>query len=138
MDSNFQWQKQRANERINNRLQNAEQHRQAKQANGREPFIPPLKIIIPGLFLVILAFWLLTGCTLDSSPSEAAINPENHVPQLTLADKIRFQNERDASFNLGNKFSPTDEWTLAARITFQDKRDAYLLETGTDTATQEK
>ena len=61
MNSNYEWQKHQANERVQARLHEADKHRRATQANGRSPLRIPLKVMIPGFVGLIVAFWLLTG-----------------------------------------------------------------------------
>lgn len=61
MSSNYEWLKQQSNERVQARLQEAKEHRRAKQGNSRSPLPLPLKIMVPALVGTIVAFWLLTG-----------------------------------------------------------------------------
>jgi len=64
MNINYEWQKFRATERMQERMQEVEAHHQAKQADGNRPaFVISIKLALlaaVGLFLVI---GLLTGCT---------------------------------------------------------------------------
>ena len=59
MSSNYEWLRQQANEQVQTHLQEAKEHRRANQGNGRSPL--PLKILVPALVGVMVAFWLLTG-----------------------------------------------------------------------------
>jgi preprotein translocase subunit SecY len=124
MSSNYQWQQHQANERIQARLKEAEQHRSAKQENGRETF-SPLKIMIPGLIIVIVALWLLTNCTTNTSLTGSAVRPYEYSPNLTIVEPISFQDEREAIYEIGRKDYNADVMKMAARIHFQDDEERH-------------
>ncbi len=63
MRNNYEWQKHQANERVQARFQEAETHRQLKQAGHERPFLPALKMIMMVGVGAIFAIWLLAGCT---------------------------------------------------------------------------
>lgn len=130
MDGNYEWQKNRANERIQARLQEAEAHRQAKQGHGRTSLHLPLKVIIPALVGMIIAMWLLTGC----SPAAGSVAAEPETAVITAADsslsgqrmaeRIRFQDKRENYLREETAVKPAAQrpvWTMADRIRFQDR-----------------
>lgn len=132
MDGNYEWQKHRANERLQARLQEAEAHRQAKQGNGRRtPFSLPLKIAVPALVGVLIAIWLLTGCTTTAEPT--APEPETAVVLAAdspgygqrMVERIRFQDKREMYLAEDTAVKPQATqrpvWTMADRIRFQDR-----------------
>ncbi|MBX3058222.1 MAG: hypothetical protein KF770_17300 [Anaerolineae bacterium] len=129
MDGNYEWQKNRANERIQARLQEAEAHRQGKQGNGRTPLLP-LKVIIPVLMGMIIAMWLLTGC--GPAGGTVAVEPETAVITAAayplsgqrMAERIRFQDKRENYLREETAVKPAAPrpvWTMADRIRFQDR-----------------
>jgi hypothetical protein len=61
MNSNYHFQKHQANEQIQARLQEAEDHRLSKQANGDSSLSLLVLLAIPLLVGISVAFFLLTG-----------------------------------------------------------------------------
>lgn len=123
MNSNYEWQKHQANERVQARLQEAEAHRQAKQAGNQSSFPPLLKLMIPILTGVIFAIWLLTSCTPLQDTKAGAEASSDHLA-VTMADRIRFQDEQDRYLWVETAVvseGPTARWTMADRIRFQDR-----------------
>ena len=126
MNSNYEWQKHQANERVQARLQEAEAHRQAKQArqgNDRSQFPFPLSIVIPALVGIFVAIWLLTSCTPNAGIMEKKEETTSYTTGMTMADRIRFQDERDAYLKeetAVNISLPVSSLTMADRIRFQD------------------
>lgn len=130
MDGNYEWQKNRANERIQARLQEAEAHRQAKQGHGRTSPPLPLKVVIPALVGMIIAMWLLSSC----SPAGGSVAAEPETAVITAADsslsgqrmaeRIRFQDKREMYLREDTAVRPAAQqpvWTMAERIHFQDR-----------------
>lgn len=130
MNSNFEWQKHQANERLQRSLQDAESHRLAPKENGRHRGSFFLKLaLLAGIFFIV---WFLTGC---SSQAASAMKPELvDAPATTAdsqpaawsrADRVSFQDKREVYLHepasMGNA-----GWTLAERIHFQDRQEAYL------------
>jgi len=95
MSNNYEWQKYQANGRVQARFQEAETHRQMKLAGDKRPFLPTLKIIMVGVGALV-AIWLLVGCT---APVVEAY-PNSEVAGLTLAEKIHFQDQNEAGWQL--------------------------------------
>ena len=91
MSNNYEWQKHQVNERVQARFQEAETHRQLKQAGYERPFLPTLKMIIMVGIGAIIVIWLLAGC----APLVVEAHPNSEVSGLTLVEKIHFQDERD-------------------------------------------
>ena len=94
MSDNYEWQKHQVRERIQNRLQEAEAHRQAKemrQGNGRSQFPLPPSIVIPMLVGIFVVIWLLTSCTPNAGTMENTETSYTATTDLTMADRIRFQ-----------------------------------------------
>ncbi|MBE2224750.1 MAG: hypothetical protein IAF02_24635 [Anaerolineae bacterium] len=127
MNSNYEWQKHQANERVQARLQEADAHRQAKQAkqgNGRSQFPLPLRIVIPALVGIFVALWLLTSCTPDADMMENKEVSASYTTGMTMADKIQFQDKRDVYLReetVVNSSQPVPSLTMADRIRFQDR-----------------
>ena len=127
MNSNYEWQKHQANERVQARLQEAEAHRQAKQTkqgNGRSQFPLPWSIVIPALAGIFVAIWLLTSCSPNAGTMEKKEATTSYTTGMTMADRIRFQDERDAYLKEETAVvseDPAAGWTMADRIRFQDR-----------------
>lgn len=130
MDGNYEWQKNRANERIQARLQEAEAHRQAKEEHGRTSPPLPLKVIIPALVGMIIAMWLLSGCSpvvepVAAEPETAVITAaDSSLSGQRMAERIRFQDKRENYLREETAVKPAAPrpvWTMADRIRFQDR-----------------
>lgn len=126
MSSNFEWQKRQANEHVQLRLQEATEHRRARQGQVRASFSRSLRMIIPVLVGLIIAIWLLTGCTSADDSVVEANTAVKRTGALTIADRIRFQDKLEADLGAETDVSNVAELTMAARIQFQDKREFYL------------
>lgn len=125
MSTNYHWHKQQANARVQARLREAEEHRRAKQANGLSTSSFVLRLI-PVLVGVIVAIWLLTGCAASNDlreSKEIAVTPETG---LTMADRIRFQDEREAILETDSQIPQLAGRSMTDRIRFQDERDSRL------------
>ncbi len=121
MSTNYHWHKRQATERVQARLRDAEEHRRAKQGKGRST--PPFALkFIPVLVGVILAIWLLTGCTANIKPQEKEASPAVHETGLTMADRVRFQDKLEAIPGTDSQMSQAAAMSMAARIRFQDER----------------
>lgn len=125
MSTNYQWHKQQANDRVQARLREAEDHRRAKQANGRSTSSFVLKLV-PVLVGVIVAIWLLTGCAASHDWRESEEVAATHETGLTMADRIRFQDEREAILGTDSQVPQLAGRSMADRIHFQDERDSRL------------
>lgn len=128
MSSNFEWQKRQANERVQLRLHEAAQHRRARQGQSRAALPLAVKMMIPVLAGIVLAIWLLTGCAAsDASTMEVEMVDQSSV-ELTVADRIRFQDKLEANLVTEETVSPVTRLTMADRILFQDRRELSLVE----------
>ncbi|MBK8127999.1 MAG: hypothetical protein IPK53_03345 [bacterium] len=127
MDSNYEWQKHQAKERAQSRLEEAEAHRLAKQVSTPSSFPLLLKVMLPIVAGVIVAIWLLTSCAPIADTSIETAGAANHT-QVTLAERIRFQDARD-SYLAGTSAvtvgMPAPLWTMGDRIRFQDRFDEH-------------
>ena len=122
MSTNYHWHKRQATERVQARLRDAEEHRRVKQGQGRST--PPFALkLIPVLVGVILAIWLLTGCTANDNPQVKEESPTVHETGLTMADRIRFQDKLEAIPGTDSQMSQVAAMSMAARIHFQDTRN---------------
>lgn len=132
MNSNFEWQKHQANERVQKYQQEAAAHRQVKEGNGRKPGNVLLVLaMLAGVFFVM---WLTVGCT--SQVSMTADVPEPQSSGWVMADRIDFQDKREAYLEGATAVSENYGGTMADRIYFQDRREAYLdWRTGVTTVT---
>lgn len=54
--------------------------------------------------------------------------PAYHATELTMADRIRFQDELEVTLAMGGKISHVGGMTMDAKIHFQDKSDGRLME----------
>lgn len=133
MNSNFEWQKHQANERIQEYRKEAASHRLAKEGNGRKPGnLLFVLTMLAGFFFMI---WLTVGCTSDVSL--AADAPEPQSSAWVMAERIDFQDKREAYLGTETAVDANVGWTMAQRIHFQDAREAYLeRRTGVTTVTE--
>lgn len=122
MNSNYQWQKHQANERVQAHLREAAEHRRVKQANSQSLAPAPWKMMIPILVGVAVALWLLTSCANYNEPVGKVEASAYHASQTTMAERIRFQDKRDENLLLSRDAYRAARWTMAERIRFQDKR----------------
>ena len=135
MNSNFEWQKHQANERVQKYQQEAAAHRLAKLGNGRPRGAGLLKLaLLAGIFLAV---WLIAGCR---SVASTTIRPEvvNAAPVMpdlesvgwTMADRIYAQDKRELYLDwragVSGEPAATTPYTIADRIRFQDTREASL------------
>jgi hypothetical protein len=124
MSNNYEWQKHQANERVQARFQEAEAHRQSKHTRDERPLLTTLKMIVMVGVGVIVAIWMLAGCT---TPVVEAY-PNADVSGWTLAEQIHFQDERDQEMAWtiadSSQAETTPTWTMADRIRFQDQIEA--------------
>lgn len=119
MNSNFEWQKHQANERVQARLQDGAAHRRAKQGNDRVPFALPVRMAILVGVGVMVAIWLLTSCTTAAGTME--VDSETAVVAAdgqAAREEIEIETEIEAG--------KATRWTMAERISFQDRREQYL------------
>jgi len=127
MSNNYEWQKHQANERVQARFQEADTHRQTKQAGDERPLLTTLKMIVMVGVGAIVAIWMLAGCT---TPVVEAY-PNSEVSGLTLAEKIDFQDARAQEMawytTSSSQEAPLPTWTMADRIRFQDQIEAERL-----------
>lgn len=122
MNSNFEWQKHQAHERVQKYQQEAAAHRRVKEGNGRKPGNVLLVLaILAGVFLVM---GLTAGCT--SQVSMAIDVPEPQSSGWVMADRIDFQDKREAYLVEDTAVGTSAGWTMAQRIQFQDRREAHL------------
>ncbi|MBK8905762.1 MAG: hypothetical protein IPM53_31560 [Anaerolineaceae bacterium] len=122
MNSNFEWQKHQVNERVQTYRKEAAAHRLAAKGNGRKPVSVWLKLaILAGIFFMM---WLTVGCTADNSVAEVDLEPQSSG--WVMADRIDFQDKREAYLSVATAVGKDTGWTMAQRIHFQDKREAYL------------
>jgi hypothetical protein len=122
MSSNYQWQKQQAHEQVHARLQEAEAHRRTKANNGRSALPGALAIVIPALVGAVVAIWLLTGCAPYDGPVANAAPPVSPAVEMTMADRVRFQDKLEASRATRGRAPDVPRLTMADRILFQDER----------------
>jgi len=125
MSTNYHWHKQQANDRGQARLREQKEHRRAKQANDRSTSSFVLKLI-PVLVGVIVAIWLLTGCAAGHDLRESEEAAATHETGLTMADRIRFQDEREVILGTHSQVPQLAGRSMADRIHFQDERDSRL------------
>jgi hypothetical protein len=122
MNSNFEWQKHQVNERVQKYQQEAAAHRQVQEVNGRKP--DNLLLVLAMLAGVFFMMWLTVGCT--SHVSMAADAPEPQSSGWVMADRVDFQDKREAYLGETTAVGKDAGWTMAQRIQFQDRREAYL------------
>lgn len=141
MSNNNEWQTHQVKQRIQARLDEAETHRQLKGVNGRSAFPLPLKMIIPMLGGLIIIIWLLTGCAPNEALTERAEVTTANNSEITMADRIQFQDARDEKYFGDEQFgnhqlaeSKNPVTTMADRIRFQDTRDVALAQPRRTTA----
>lgn len=131
MSTNYEWQKQQVNERIQGALREADSHRKSRRGR-RSGFIrtPVLKMIVLLGIAYFLIGILLGGC----SPVESALAVDTHSQPAaqseapyswSMADRIRFQDRlwEQALANGGTRPEKTTPWSLADHIRFQDRLD---------------
>ena len=122
MNSNFEWQKHQANERVQAYREEAAAHRMVEDGKGRQSGAFLLKLaMLAGIFFIV---WWLAGCT-----SGVAVEPvtlDSQPTAWTMADRIYFQDKREALLIKEAAIGLDTGWTLAQRIHFQDKREASL------------
>jgi hypothetical protein len=125
MSGYYHFHKQQANEQVQARLQEAESHRLSKQGNGRSTVSFILKLTFPLLVGVAVAILLLTGCASGDARAEDSANRAVETSKVTMAERIHFQDAREARFEVDRENPNVEAMTMAERISFQDKRDAY-------------
>lgn len=128
MNSHYHFQKQQANEQIQARLQEAEDHRLSKQGNGDSSLSFLITVTIPILVGICVAFFLLTGCTTGDVVAEESARRVDANSKTPLSERIHFQDARDTKLETNRESASVGEMTIAARILFQDKQDGYLVE----------
>ncbi len=127
MNSNYQWQKHQANERVQSHLREATEHRRVKQAKSQSLAPAPWKMMIPILIGVAVTLWLLTGCANYNEPVGKVEASAYHAPETTMAERILFQDKLDGNLLISREASHAAKWTMAERVLFQDKRGESLL-----------
>lgn len=130
MNSNYEWQKHQANERVRQYHKEAASHRRAQEGNGRSHSATLLKLAL--LATIFLAVWIMSGCSsepaaaLNSASSESAeVVSGPNSPTWQMADRIVFQDKREVYLNESVSQGQSG-LTMADRIQFQDKRDLHL------------
>jgi hypothetical protein len=130
MNSNFEWQKHQANERVREYFNEAASHRLAGTGTGRSRSVTLINLTL--LAGIVLFGWIMTGCS--SEPASALITgavesvevvDESQSSTWQMSDRISFQDKREAYLT---ESAPNERaaLTMSERIQFQDKREAYL------------
>lgn len=126
MNSHYHFHKQLANEQVQARLQEAENHRMGRHGNSRSSLYLLVKLTFPLLVGLAVVILLLSSCTPGDVLSEKSDSHAVAAPAMTMAERIHFQDSRETKFEVNQENSSVEEMTLADRIFFQDKRDEYL------------
>ena len=121
MNSNFEWQKHQTNQRVQARLQEAAAHRQAKQGAGRSPVALPLRMVVLAGVGLIVAIWLLAGCTTTASTVTVASETAAIASEAQTSP-----NEIEIEVEIEKAAGSVPGQTMAGRIHFQDQREQYL------------
>ena len=124
MSNNFEWQKHQVNERIQERLYDAENHRQTRDDEDRDHGRLSARMIIVAGICIIIAIWLLAGCT----PNNTTFNEPGHtvdlISNMSFAERIHFQDRRNTSLSTRTTNATLAEsqlpMTMTERIQFKD------------------
>jgi len=163
MNSNYEWQKFAANNRVENYRRQAEAQRQSKQNAPKKENSSVMSTIgfafAVGLVLFVIGF-LLSGCQVATVPSAAAHSDNGREMNMaesearsaeppagkaetgmSRAERIRFQDKREqlyaASTTSRAALTTADarkSLNMAEHIRFQDKREQYLAPAGASAA----
>ncbi len=129
MNSNYEWQKFAANNRIKGYRRQADAHRQAKQhaAVGKEERSAVGKVgfaLAIGIALLVIGF-MLTSCQFGAVAKAAAKSEGSN--ETSMAERIRFQDQLWANSEVRNaelaSSRPETGLSMADRIRFQDEQD---------------
>ncbi len=123
MSGYYEWQKQQANERVQARLHEANEHRRAKEGHGEGGINIRASLLVTALLGVIILFLILNGCAPEAGASSSMESAVRKIPVLTMADRIQFQDGRDESYDYGVGTAVKQNaasMTMADRLRFHD------------------
>ena len=126
MSSYYNFQNQQANEQLQARYQAAEAHRMAKEANGPSSLTASMRVLVPALIGLVVVFFILTGCSPDYEPTADVEAPTYDSNTINMGERIQFQDRLEAPSFVDNVPAVDVSSTMADRIEFQDSRDASL------------